>query len=70
MQDTSKGRDRGANVYMAFSGTEIVVTAEDKDDQKTLCQLPQISSDNENTILFGFPYHRLNVAYTSDIKFA
>lgn len=32
MADTSKGIDRGANVHMTFSGTDIVVTAEDKDD--------------------------------------
>lgn len=32
MPDTTKGMNRGANVHMRFSGTEIVVTAVDKDD--------------------------------------
>nr|XP_022323072.1 heat shock 70 kDa protein 12A-like [Crassostrea virginica] len=32
MPDTSKGIDRGAFVHMTFSGTEITVTAVDKDD--------------------------------------
>lgn len=32
MSDTSKGMNRGANVHMTFSGTEIVVTAVDQDD--------------------------------------
>nr|XP_022326103.1 heat shock 70 kDa protein 12A-like isoform X2 [Crassostrea virginica] len=32
MPDTSKGTDRGAFVHMTFSGTEITVTAVDKDD--------------------------------------
>ena len=32
MPDTSKGMNRGAFVYMIFSGTEITVTAVDKDD--------------------------------------
>eukprot|EP00105_Crassostrea_gigas_P037535 XP_019921683.1 PREDICTED: heat shock 70 kDa protein 12A-like [Crassostrea gigas] len=32
MPDTSKGVDRGATVQMTFSGTEITVTAVDKDD--------------------------------------
>ena len=32
MPDTSKGMDRGAFVHMTFSGTEITVTAVDKDD--------------------------------------
>nr|XP_034302783.1 heat shock 70 kDa protein 12A-like [Crassostrea gigas] len=32
MPDTSKGMDRGATVHMTFSGTEITVTAVDKDD--------------------------------------
>lgn len=32
MPDTSKGKNRGANVHMTFSGTEIVVTAVDQDD--------------------------------------
>ncbi|XP_078325401.1 heat shock 70 kDa protein 12A-like [Crassostrea virginica] len=32
MPDTSKGTDRGALVHMTFSGTEITVTAVDKDD--------------------------------------
>lgn len=32
MPDTSKGLNRGANVNMTFSGTEIVVTAVDQDD--------------------------------------
>ena len=34
MPDTSKGIDRGAFVHMTFSGTEITVTAVDKDDPK------------------------------------
>lgn len=36
MADTSKGIDRGANVHMTFSGTEIVITAEDQDDPENL----------------------------------
>lgn len=32
MPDTSRGMDRGAEVHMTFSGTEIVVTAVDKHD--------------------------------------
>lgn len=32
MPDTSKGKNRGAFVHMTFSGTEITVTALDKDD--------------------------------------
>ena len=32
MPDTSKGTDRGAFVHMTFSGTEITVTAVDRDD--------------------------------------
>nr|XP_022323071.1 heat shock 70 kDa protein 12B-like isoform X4 [Crassostrea virginica] len=32
MPDTTKGKDRGAFVHMTFSGTEITVTAVDKDD--------------------------------------
>lgn len=32
MPDTTKGMNRGANVHMTFSGTEIVVTAVDKDN--------------------------------------
>lgn len=32
MPDTSKGMDRGATVFMTFSGTEITVKAVDKDD--------------------------------------
>ena len=32
LPDTSKGTDRGAFVHMTFSGTEITVTAVDKDD--------------------------------------
>lgn len=36
MYDTSNGLDRGAQVHMTFSGTEIVVTAEDKDDPENV----------------------------------
>lgn len=36
VSDTSKGTDRGAYVHMTFSGTEIVVTAEDKDDPENV----------------------------------
>lgn len=36
MPDISKGTDRGANVYMTFGGTEIKVTAVDKDDQEKI----------------------------------
>lgn len=36
MPDISKGMDRGAKVYMTFGGTEIKVTAVDKDDQGKL----------------------------------
>ena len=32
MPNISKGKDRGASVHMTFSGTEITVTAVDKDD--------------------------------------
>lgn len=34
--DTTKGINRGANVHMTFSGTEIVVTAVDRDDPKKI----------------------------------
>lgn len=34
MPDISKGMDRGANVHMVFSGTEIAVTAVDRDNPK------------------------------------
>lgn len=34
MSDTSKGMNRGASVYMTFSGTEIIVTAVDKNNSK------------------------------------
>lgn len=37
MPDTTKGIYRGANVHMTFSGTEIVVTAVDRDDPKKNC---------------------------------
>lgn len=37
MPDTSKGLNRGARVYMTFSGTEVAVTAVDRDDpEKTV----------------------------------
>lgn len=36
MSDTSKGMNRGASVYMTFSGTEIIVTAVDKDNSKNV----------------------------------
>lgn len=36
MPDISKGTDRGANVSMAFGGTEIKVTAVDKDDHEKI----------------------------------
>lgn len=36
MPDTTKGMDRGASVHMTFSGTEIVVTAVDKDDPEKI----------------------------------
>lgn len=34
MPDISRGMDRGANVHMVFSGTEIAVTAVDWDNPK------------------------------------
>lgn len=34
MPDSSKGMNRGASVHMMFSGTEIIVTAVDRDDSK------------------------------------
>ena len=36
MPDTSKGKNRGADVYMTFSGTEIIVTAVDQNDPKRI----------------------------------
>lgn len=39
MPDTSKGMNRGVNVSMTFSGTEIVVTAVDQDDPKKVVSI-------------------------------
>ncbi|XP_078325404.1 heat shock 70 kDa protein 12A-like isoform X1 [Crassostrea virginica] len=36
MPDISKGKNRGADVYMTFSGTEIIVTAVDQNDPKRI----------------------------------